>query len=197
MARKSAEEMIYFIQATDGTGPIKIGYTSDNPQVRLAALQTGSHIELKIFATIEGDRGLEDRLKRYFAYCRIRGEWFTPTPDLVKVAKGEADLPESLPCSRRRSDALCKGVVVSGYMAEPCRYFSLMGSEFCFHHQRQAIEGIPDIASFKRCGYTRGQGYRCYNKARAGFATCGNHKIYEDSIAAGLPPAINQSKRPA
>ncbi len=77
--------MIYFIQA-DGVGHIKIGFTdNDDALVRLAQLQTGSPVPLKLLATIPGDMLLETDLKRRFAAHCVTGEWFKPVPDLVAI----------------------------------------------------------------------------------------------------------------
>ena len=76
---------IYFVQAGPD-GPIKIGWTVD-PQMRLAQLQTGSHIRLFILGAIEGSSAGESALQRQWSEYRIRGEWFEPTPEIIEFVK--------------------------------------------------------------------------------------------------------------
>lgn len=71
---------VYFIQAA--SGPIKIGRAAD-ARVRCAELQTGSHEELVLLATLKGGRVVERELHRRFAEHRIRGEWFHPHADIL------------------------------------------------------------------------------------------------------------------
>lgn len=79
--------VVYFVQAGQG-GPIKIGYTSGQPSVRVAALQTGNHVPLSLVAVVNGDPQLERDLHRRFAHLRGIGEWFKPGPDLVAMIDG-------------------------------------------------------------------------------------------------------------
>ncbi len=78
---------VYFLQALDG-GPIKIG-VSNNPEGRLASLQTGSPVKLRILGTAAGDQRREARLHRKLAAHRLHGEWFADAPE-VMAAIGEA-----------------------------------------------------------------------------------------------------------
>lgn len=71
---------VYFIQAA--SGPIKIGRAAD-ARVRLAEIQTGSHEELVLLATVPGGRVVERQLHQRFAEHRIRGEWFAPAADIL------------------------------------------------------------------------------------------------------------------
>lgn len=77
--------MIYFIQA-DGVGHVKIGFTAnDDAAVRLATLQVGSPVPLKLLGTIPGTLGDEKNLHRRFASARVHGEWFRPIPELLAL----------------------------------------------------------------------------------------------------------------
>lgn len=68
---------VYFVQAGEN-GPVKIGLAED-PDRRVAELQTGCFAELRLLGTIAGDRGTERALHERFADYRIRGEWFEPS----------------------------------------------------------------------------------------------------------------------
>jgi hypothetical protein len=71
---------VYFI--TDGE-MIKIGFTAQSPQKRLAALQTGSPKPLSLLAfTPEWGRDKELELHQQFARLRITGEWFKIDSDI-------------------------------------------------------------------------------------------------------------------
>jgi hypothetical protein len=75
--------MIYFIQDTRSLD-IKIGYTSRPVMDRLAALQTGNAGKLEVIAVVPGEQSDEAELHRRFAASRLHGEWFRPTPDLLR-----------------------------------------------------------------------------------------------------------------
>lgn len=63
-------------------GQIKIGW-SRKVSARLAQLQTGSPIPIKLLGTMPGGRAVERRLHEKFAHLRISGEWFTDAPELL------------------------------------------------------------------------------------------------------------------
>ena len=75
--------MIYFIQDTRSLD-IKIGYTSRPVMDRLGALQTGNAGKLEVIAVVPGEQSDEAALHRQFADARIGGEWFRPTPALLR-----------------------------------------------------------------------------------------------------------------
>lgn len=72
---------VYFIQAIAG-GPVKIG-RSITPTERLSSLQTGNPMPLRIIATIPGGAFAERALHRAFADDRVKGEWFSPSRELM------------------------------------------------------------------------------------------------------------------
>lgn len=84
---QSAADWTYFIQAVGG-GPIKIGFTSRTPNERLAALQTGSPVELRIVGLLHGNR--EREMHERFKDDRLHGEWFNPSRHLVVFITNEA-----------------------------------------------------------------------------------------------------------
>lgn len=81
---------VYFIQAKDcPDGLIKIGY-SDDVEKRLTAHQIGSPQPLQILGIIkDAPSATERRLHRRFAEDRVSGEWFRPTDQIVRLARGE------------------------------------------------------------------------------------------------------------
>lgn len=72
---------VYFAQSVAG-GPVKIGHSND-PEARVASLQTAHADTLRIIGTIPGGRAVETALHASFADDRIGGEWFRPSPSLV------------------------------------------------------------------------------------------------------------------
>lgn len=61
---------------------IKIGW-SKKVATRIAQLQTGNPDPIKLLATMPGGRAKELEIQRQFAHCRVSGEWFEATPDLL------------------------------------------------------------------------------------------------------------------
>ena len=73
---------IYFVQAGEG-GPIKIGIAT-NLKGRLAIMRSDNPAQIKTLWTILGTMDEEHNLHRWFAHLRVRGEWFTPGPELLE-----------------------------------------------------------------------------------------------------------------
>lgn len=89
--------MIYFI-TDEGEKYIKIGYT-DNEKItkRLAALQTGCPLKLKIFARVEGGMHLENKLHVMFAKYQTVGEWFIFSDEIKGfISDLKSDNPSSV-----------------------------------------------------------------------------------------------------
>lgn len=76
---------IYLVQAGEG-GPVKIGVSTDVPS-RIRSLQTGIPQPLILLATFPGCRSKERRLHERLARYRIRGEWFSPAPEVLAAAE--------------------------------------------------------------------------------------------------------------
>lgn len=76
------ESRVYFIQS-GSDGPIKIG-KAENPMGRLAQMQVGSPIALRLLGSIPGGIADERRLHEQFKQDWLRGEWFTPSAALVR-----------------------------------------------------------------------------------------------------------------
>lgn len=77
---------VYFAQAVSG-GPIKIGVSRDI-SARLATLQTGSPLILRILGFQEGSRAIEAALHRRFAAHHVHNEWFEPCEALLGYIEG-------------------------------------------------------------------------------------------------------------
>lgn len=77
-----ATGVVYFIQPIEG-GLVKIGFTTGLAIDRLASLQTGSPVRLRIIGTMRGTVLDEQRLHGLFAEEREHGEWFRPTERLL------------------------------------------------------------------------------------------------------------------
>lgn len=73
---------VYFVtEKGTSSGPVKIGVTIELEK-RLSSLQTGHHQELEVIASLEGGRETEAYLHESLAAHRIRGEWFTRSPEV-------------------------------------------------------------------------------------------------------------------
>lgn len=91
--RRSArlDGWIYFIQVgTDG--PIKIGYAGDVKR-RLGELQLANPFELRLVRAVRGNVLLERQIHAIYAHARLRGEWFTPVPELVAFVASAEERP--------------------------------------------------------------------------------------------------------
>ena len=75
---------IYFVQVGT-TGPIKIGYSKRPIKERIAGLQAGHHDELVFLGAFTGSYTDEQNLHYFYSELRIRGEWFQPHRDLVRL----------------------------------------------------------------------------------------------------------------
>lgn len=71
----------YIIQAGP-TGPVKIG-RADDPEARLASLQTGQAEELRIIRLVDTPYDCEAAFHERFAAQRLRGEWFRFDADMM------------------------------------------------------------------------------------------------------------------
>ncbi len=90
---------VYFAQSDDGQ--VKIGYTATSLKARTAALQNGNPHKIEMKAAIHGARqSLERRLHKQFSASRLKGEWFSPTPELLKIMADHppSDTPPATPC---------------------------------------------------------------------------------------------------
>lgn len=78
--------VLYAIQAGEN-GPIKIG-SSANPHVRRREFQTG-HYEVLYLIAVDVTRGRdhEKELQHELREYSLRGEWFTPSPEVLEVVK--------------------------------------------------------------------------------------------------------------
>ena len=81
-----SDQYVYFIQA-DENGPIKIGFTSGDPQRRLNQLQTAHPAALRLIGAIKGTTAQERELHKRLSEWRLKGEWFEPHPSVMAVVQ--------------------------------------------------------------------------------------------------------------
>lgn len=77
---------VYLIQAGDERGPVKIGFSRFDLGVkgRLATLQSMTYLPLTIARTLaDGCLIVEGWMHWRFASARLRGEWFTFSPEML------------------------------------------------------------------------------------------------------------------
>lgn len=99
---------IYFIQAGDANGPIKIGIAK-HPEGRRRELQVGSHVPLTIVRLIDGNREDERALHRLFESLWLRGEWFGFDPRMLTVMPAELRRVEGLSPRRTQEGQWLRG----------------------------------------------------------------------------------------
>ena len=78
--------MYVYLIGNKALGHVKIG-TSADPESRMAELQPGSSVKLKILAKIPGDRRKEWNLHIAFREWRLCGEWFEVTDSNLEMFK--------------------------------------------------------------------------------------------------------------
>lgn len=79
LADRHGPSCVYFAQAGD---KVKIGW-SRKVAARLAKLQTGNPAPIKLLGVTSGGPAREQEIHRQFAHCRVSGEWFEATPELL------------------------------------------------------------------------------------------------------------------
>lgn len=80
--------MIYFIEG-EGTGLVKVGFTTIDPGVRLIQLQIGSPVPLVGLALMAGDKRRERGIHRRYRADHSHGEWFRLTAGLRSYIKAK------------------------------------------------------------------------------------------------------------
>ena len=97
---------VYFARAGK-TGPVKIGYAKDDPEKRVKYLQTGCPEQLEILYVINKCvRTFEGFLHKEFAKYKIRGEWFTYSPEIDKFIHWHRQLERDT--AKRRTERLLR-----------------------------------------------------------------------------------------
>lgn len=79
---------VYFIQCNGPTGPVKIGRAT-HVERRFNAIQCDNPYPVELLAKMASDDMARDEalLHERFADSHIRGEWFEPHEDLLKLAR--------------------------------------------------------------------------------------------------------------
>lgn len=75
---------VYFLRPVGQVGPIKIG-CSVNAKERLFAMNLSSPIPLELLAVVPGSARIERAIHVIFEKQRSHGEWFFPSPKLIKL----------------------------------------------------------------------------------------------------------------
>ena len=87
---KSADQrgFVYFVQAGT-TGPIKIGFTKQDPARRIRAIQDLSPHRLRWIGLLGCRASREREIHKRFAAEALRGEWFRATSRLLAFIEAE------------------------------------------------------------------------------------------------------------
>ena len=92
--------MIYFIQLDipKQDGPIKIGYSNNTKGVfhRLYKHQVSSPYNVKLKLILPGGKEIEKKIHSFFRQEKIRGEWFSPSDDLILFISSFAEFSETV-----------------------------------------------------------------------------------------------------
>ena len=93
--------MVYFIQARNEHGLIKIG-CSMNVDKRLSTLQGSSPINLVLLGVIHGSYETEKAIHKLLKKHRIHGEWFLPSNLVLHCISVLIDVEKSLEDFKKR-----------------------------------------------------------------------------------------------
>lgn len=86
---------VYFIQESGDERFLKIGYSDDDVRSRLAQIQTGNPRPLELLGILpDATRVDEAALHFQFAEHWVRGEWFTPSDEIIEFVELNAIIPE-------------------------------------------------------------------------------------------------------
>jgi hypothetical protein len=83
---------VYFI-TDDAERVVKIGYSAQ-PSSRIRALQTSTHRDLRLHATIPGEKDDEAAWHRRFDHLHVRGEWFRHEPEIDEAIRQAPNEPK-------------------------------------------------------------------------------------------------------
>ncbi len=98
-----AKTVIYFVRREDGTGPVKIGCTSDLSR-RLEVLSSRRQEALTLLASAPATFGDEKRVHQMLASDQVYGEWFTLSDTVAAViaeVSATGTLPSATKCAAR------------------------------------------------------------------------------------------------
>lgn len=104
IAPSGRDTAIYFVQSEHG-GEIKIG-RADDVAKRLVGLQTSRPDKLVLLASVKGSIQQERELHERFARHRVKGEWFSPVPELLQLIKSVAENGASALTQRHTSQVV-------------------------------------------------------------------------------------------
>lgn len=100
----TAAGYIYFIQSK-GDGPIKIGFTGDDPRKRMVKIQSDCPWPVDLLGAIKGTIAQEKRIHLVLAPFRTQGEWFEATPIVLAAVAEALRVGETIAAPRKRRAA--------------------------------------------------------------------------------------------
>lgn len=82
VAAKNQTGRVYFAECGDF---IKIGYTAQSVEDRIAIFTTGNPLPITLLLAVKGTQTFEKSLHKRFAALRHHGEWFKKQPELLAL----------------------------------------------------------------------------------------------------------------
>lgn len=130
--------MIYFVEGGD---LVKIGMAEDVP-ARVARMQTGSPIPLRLLGYVPGGRDVERALHRRFRDLRVRGEWFRRVDELHAYIKSGFEGPYIA----LSGDTACFGLIGDGFERSLYRaYVKVKEGWWRFEERGRPVEYDPTV----------------------------------------------------
>jgi Meiotically up-regulated gene 113 len=128
---------IYILQV-ENKGPIKVGFTQNDPAKRALAIQQASPYELSLLATFPASASEELELHRKLEPHRLRNEWYRPSEEVVStLAACCPSLREKGPVHREPSVERCMSIF--GGLDGVAKICGITISAVC--HWRKSIPG--------------------------------------------------------
>lgn len=86
LTEETSTGFVYVVQAGNES-LYKIGWTQQDPKIRLSSLQVGNHVKLKLIYVFSAcSKSLEKRLHDIFRNSCVSGEWFKlNTADILDI----------------------------------------------------------------------------------------------------------------
>jgi len=126
--------MIYFIQE-GRAGAIKIGFARDSVHQRLNDLQVGNPRRLYCIGVMDGTYADETRLHYAMHAFRVRGEWFSPVPELLLYIQTNTHAytpdPHTQAQARSRRPKRAAWLDALRYRYTPCSQHRRIKCEWC------------------------------------------------------------------
>lgn len=144
---------VYFASAI-GTDFVKIGFTTQQPRLRLREIQVGCPHEIEMSKAVPAFQFSEQCYHQAFWRSHVRGEWFTLSKDLVRYMDAIPGCPTDVECaklaerfSRFAIEQLCESIPFASKVLTRCAMLIPdQEARYCFTEMMRE-SGLPEIVA--------------------------------------------------